>query len=411
MRSLVNPSEIRSHHALAVATAPAITLSLILYLSFLCVCAQRSHDVTVMPASSAPLTTTAVASEAAPTSSKKQKLASHATASLTPPTTTLATSTSFSSTLPLLQRTLAERLAELEKRAGTYAGDVRVKAATGSGGAEVVVPKAGSLQTLLTQALHTNDDALFEYCLSASMSSAAAGGGAATALSQSSTATIPTTLKQTIQRVPAAYLLPLLTRLTSLLHSRPSRALPVLTWLHCLLLTHPSSFLSLPPASLHSAFARLMGLVDARVASYKKMCRLQGKLDVIIAQLDAAGGAVSADEMEAVGGPKMLYIEGRGMVRGEEVAEGSQEGGELQSEEKGDRQQQQTGSGKKRRRRRGHAAVSPVVQPQPASMDEDDVDEERGEEGRDRTKQRGFALNGLNGARMDELDMDELNDD
>ena len=366
--------------------------------------------MTVLPTSSAPLTTTATATEPAP-KSKKQKLTSSAT------TTTLSPAASFSSSLPLLQRTLADRLAELEKRAGTYAGDVRVKAATAvSGvGADVVVPKVGSLQTLLTQALHTNDDGLFEYCLSASMSSAAAGHTAA-ALSQSSTASIPATLKQTIQRVPAAYLLPLLTRLTSLLHSRPSRALPVLTWLHCLLLTHPSYFLSLPPASLHSAFARLMSLVDARVASYKKMCRLQGKLDVIIAQLDAAAGSGTAatTDMEAVNGPKMLYIEGKGMVRGEDAAEGGDGDGEVDGddEEKGDRRQPATG--KKRRRRRGHAAVSPVVQPQPIHTDEDELDEDHREDGRGRTKQRGsggFVLNGLNGVDLDDLDMDELDDD
>jgi len=375
--------------------------------------------VTVLPTSSAPLTTTALASDATATTAtnKKQKTnpsATNTTTPLSPPTTTLATTSPFSSTLPLLQRTLAERLAELEKRAGTYAGDVRVKAAAGSGsGAEVVVPKVGSLQTLLTQALHTNDDALFEYCLSASMSAASAGNSGGV-LSQSSTANVPATLKQTIQRVPAAYLLPLLTRLTSLLHSRPSRALPVLTWLYCLLLTHPSYFLSLPPASLHAAFARLMGLVDARVASYKKMCRLQGKLDVIIAQLDAAGGgggAVGDADLEAVGGPTMLYIEGRGMVRGEEAERGAVEDeAEAEDEEKGDRRQQPS-SGKKRRRRRGHAAVSPVVRPQSADMDEDDMDEE---EGAGRTKQRGsggFALNGLNGADEDELELEDEEDD
>ena len=368
----------------------------------------------MLQTSSAPLTTTALASQAAPRT-KKPKLSSPAITPLSPPTTSLTTSTtSFSSTLPLIQRTLAERLAELEKRAGTYAGDVRVKAA--SGGGEVVVPKAGSLQTLLTQALHTNDDALFEYCLSASMSSAAAGGNAAAALSQSSSPSIPATLKQTIQRVPAAYLLPLLTRLTSLLHSRPSRALPVLTWLHCLLLTHPSYFLSLPPASLHSAFARLIGLVDARVASYKKMCRLQGKLDVIIAQLDAAvGGVAGEDEEAAVSGPRMRYIEGQGMVRGEEAGEGGEVAGEGEGEdeEKEDRRQQPA-SGKKRRRRRGHATVSPVVQPQSADMDEDEMDDEGTEDGGHKTKQRGrsgFVLNGLNGADLDELDMDEVDDD
>ena len=366
----------------------------------------------MLPTSSAPLTTTAPASDTAPTT-KKQKLTIPSSTPLSPPTTALSNSTAFSSTLPLLQRTLAERLAELEKRAGTYAGDVRVKTASNAG-MEVVVPKAGSLQTLLTQALHTNDDALFEYCLSASMSSAAAGNSA-TILSQSSAMSIPGTLKQTIQRVPAAYLLPLLTRLTSLLHSRPSRALPVLTWLHCLLLTHPSYFLSLPPASLHSAFARLMALVDARVASYKKMCRLQGKLDVIIAQLDASAVGVGASDMDALGGPKMLYIEGRGMVRGEEAVEGVEAEGEADDGDKQGDRRNLPGSGKKRRRRRGHAAVSPVVQPQTAIMDEDDdIDDDSREEVDSGTKQRGsggFALNGLNGVDADELDMDELEDD
>lgn len=232
--------------------------------------------------------------------------------------------------MDILQRSLAERLAEMEKRSGTFAGDIRVISNAANRTTTIddersLVPKAGSLQTLLTQALHTNDDALFEYCLSSSM----AGTNiqhTATINNGNLQTNIPQILQSTIQRLPSPYIIPLLSRLTSLLHSRPSRALPLLTWIHALLLTHTPYLLSQPPQSLTSPFSSLMSLLEHRVASYKKMCRLQGKLEVMMAQIAAADNNNQATNkihklgrspmdsflLKNISGPLSVYTEGIG---------------------------------------------------------------------------------------------------
>ena len=329
-----------------------------------------------LPSSSAPLTSSVSTVDADAPISKKQKLRTSPAAKATsPPTSSLSPSLpSLSSSLPLLQRTLAERLAEMERTAGPYAGDNRVRdGSSGSGDHQLVVPATGSLQTLLTQALHTDDAALLEYCLSSSQSAAASS------------------LRLTLQRLPAQYALPLLTRLTVVLQSRPSRALPVLSWLQTLLLTHSAVFLSLPPSTLQSPFTRLLALLDSRVAAYKKMQRLQGKLDIMLAQMGGAEGrGGDGDDGEAQALPnraRALYVEGQGMVRQED---GEQQAAESKEEEAGKegKEGSKGRSGRRRRRRKGAASVSPVVRPAaPAAAataphgDEDEDEKEEQDDG------------------------------
>ena len=328
---------------------------------------------------------------------------------LKPAGSSLTPLSTLSSTLPLLQRTLAERLAEMERSAGTFAGDLRVKEARD--GQDAVVPKAGSLQTLLTQALHTGDDALLDYCLSSSMASVLNDAAPAGAASLST----PSSLRQTLQRLPAAYLLPLLTRLTALLHSRPSRALPLLTWLHTLLLTQTPALLAQPPAVLHPAFSRLMGLLDSRVASYKKMCRLQGKLELIMAQVDgrhALSGGRPWDEdarmVERLGlvGPRAVYSDAKGLTVGSEGAEaeqGKDDAGEVRAKAAG-------GAKKRRRRRAASNSSAELVAPAPEAA-HDHAGEEEEEEDNDDDDNRAMAMNGLNGFGDADEQSDEDEDD
>ena len=333
--------------------------------------------MTLLPSSSAPLHPTV------DPQAKKQRLdASPALPPTSPLTSSLTPSTSLEATLPLLQRTLAERLAELEKRSGTFAGDPRTKGSAPSDAAGAVVPKTGSLQVLLTQALHTGDEGLFEYCLSSSMAAVfnpGMGGGGGVA--------VPPALRQTLQRLPAGYLLPLLTRLIGLLQSRPSRALPLLTWLHTLMMTQTAWWLQQPPGVLQPVMGRLMGLLDARIAGYKKMCRLQGKLEVIIAQVQGRRGEGGEEGVEGeVGvGPQLRYIEGRGMVRPEPA----------EAEEKAE-VEGKTAGGKKRRRRRGASASAPKPHIEQETEGEDEMAEDGGEEDEE-----------LNG----DLDVDASDDD
>ena len=218
-----------------------------------------------------------------------------------------------------------------------------------------MVPKAGSLQTLLTQALHTNDDSLFEYVLSSSMQHTSAS--TSSHIGNNSNNSIPPVLHATIARLPSTYVIPLLTRLTSLLHSRPSRALPLLTWMQALLLAHTPYLLSQPPHALTAPFSSLMSLLEHRVASFKKMCRLQGKLEVMMAQIAethqrshhkrTAVALADALMLEQEEGPRTVYVEGVGQKHSKDSSATNQSAVTAAPASAA------INAGKKRRRRRG----------------------------------------------------------
>jgi WD40 repeat protein len=123
-------------------------------------------------------------------------------------------------------------------------------------------PLAGSLQTVLSQALHTNDDALLEHCLASSSAAA----------------------KKTIARLSPQHVVPLLTRIIPKLQQAPNRGLQLVPWISECLRTHTAFLLTVP--ELSSQLSGLYGMIDQRLASFKKLLSLQGRLDLILSQVN-----------------------------------------------------------------------------------------------------------------------------
>jgi len=187
----------------------------------------------------------------------------------------LATSKSKSDSL---SRSLAERLAdsEAEAAAAQAAGVSAFNLETGA------LPKAGSLQTILQQALHSNDAALVEYCLTAGATAALQGNAAL--------------IRVTVRRLSPVYVLPLLQHLMSKFSSRPNRAASLLPWLREVFRAHTAYLIRQP--SLSSQLAPLTHLLEQRSAVFKKMLKLQARLDLLLGQIAHTHASAADDEAE-----------------------------------------------------------------------------------------------------------------
>jgi hypothetical protein len=108
-------------------------------------------------------------------------------------------------------RTLNERLQEVEHR---YTSSSQVSLSNIPNSIEV--PKVGTLQTLLSQALHTSDNTLLEYIFNIEIKNV-------------------NLIRATIERLPAIYVVPLLSTIVTKLQQRPARAQTFIYWLKQLL--------------------------------------------------------------------------------------------------------------------------------------------------------------------------------
>lgn len=178
-----------------------------------------------------------------------------------------------------LSRSLAERLADSEAAgaASTAAGMAAFNLATGA------LPKAGSLQTILQQALHSNDAALVEYCLTAGASASAAGNSQL--------------IRVTVRRLAPVYVLPLLQHLMLKFSTRPNRAAALLPWLREVFHAHTAYLIRQP--ALPAKLAPLQHLLEQRSAVFKKMLKLQARLDLLLGQIAHTHASSAADDEAA----------------------------------------------------------------------------------------------------------------
>ncbi len=123
-------------------------------------------------------------------------------------------------------------------------------------------PKAASLQALLEQALQTNDDGQLEMCLCV---------------------TDGRVIDATVARLAAPKVIPLLTALIARFEAKPARGAALLPWLRSVLVQHTGHLMAVP--GLVQRLARLYQTVDARLATFKKLLKLDGRLDVVLSQL------------------------------------------------------------------------------------------------------------------------------
>lgn len=170
-------------------------------------------------------------------------------------------------------------------------------------------PSAGSLTTVLTQALKTNDTTLLESCLHTTDSSS---------------------ILATVRRLNSTMAVSLLERLAERIARRPGRAGSLGIWVRWTLVAHGGYLVSLP--DLMSTLSGLYSTLNTRAGALPRLLALQGRLDMLHAQVDLRKALRSSAEggLEGgVGDRGVLYVEGQ------EQDSSSDEGSDEEPEEVG----------------------------------------------------------------------------
>lgn len=152
-------------------------------------------------------------------------------------------------------------------------------------------PSAGSLTTVLTQALKTNDTALLESCLHTTDSNS---------------------ILATVRRLNSTMAVSLLERLAERIARRPGRAGSLGVWVRWTLVAHGGYLVSLP--DLMSTLSGLYATLNTRAGALPRLLALQGRLDMLHAQVDLRKALRSSVEggLEGDAGDKgVLYVEGQ----------------------------------------------------------------------------------------------------
>lgn len=157
---------------------------------------------------------------------------------------------------------------------------------------EIQPPSAGSLTTVLTQALKTNDTALLESCLHTTDSSS---------------------ILATVRRLNSTMAVSLLERLAERIARRPGRAGSLGVWVRWTLVAHGGYLVSLP--DLMRTLSGLYSTLNTRAGALPRLLALQGRLDMLHAQVDlrkalrnSAEGGLGGD---SAGDKGVLYVEGQ----------------------------------------------------------------------------------------------------
>lgn len=137
-------------------------------------------------------------------------------------------------------------------------------------------PTAGSLASLLVQALQSDDTALLGECLGV---------------------TDPRTITATVARLPSSCVHPLLITLVEKFQSRPHKSHMLVPWIREILLAHASYLITVP--NLLDSLAGLYQTVDSRLSCFKRLVKLSGRLELLLAQVDKqSAGPAEEDEAQ-----------------------------------------------------------------------------------------------------------------
>lgn len=148
-------------------------------------------------------------------------------------------------------------------------------------------PSAGALTSVLTQALRTDDQVLLESCLHTTDSD---------------------TILATIRKLSSPMAVTLLQRLTERLARRPGRAQSLGTWIRWTLVAHGGYLVTLP--DLVRTLSGLHATLNQRAAALPRLLALQGRLDMLRAQVELRHEIRSERAQEQEEDPDVLYIEG-----------------------------------------------------------------------------------------------------
>lgn len=179
---------------------------------------------------------------------------------------------------------MADRLRALTgamQAAPVRTGGTSTAAASASASVAAADSSPASMATVLGQALHSDDTAQIELVLST---------------------TDPEAVDATVARLEARSVVPLLRQVVSRFEAQPSRGAPLSRWLRAVMVHHAAALASTP--GLVSRLAGVYHIIDSRLAAYRKLLRLTGRLDLLLGQLGSQTSAAAlsgvVDEASAV---------------------------------------------------------------------------------------------------------------
>ncbi|XP_032222775.1 WD repeat-containing protein 43 [Nematostella vectensis] len=153
-----------------------------------------------------------------------------------------------------LEKSLEEKLQVMNKRMAKKK-KISLKA----------LPTTSSVVQMLTQALHSQDKHLLEDVLMSSTKSSL--------------------VQSTVQRLPVTLVVPFISELVFRIQVSPNRGSDLSVWLKHLLSVHMSYLMTIP--NLVESLSSLYAMMETRVGVYGKLCKLQGRLDLLLSQVAA----------------------------------------------------------------------------------------------------------------------------
>lgn len=152
---------------------------------------------------------------------------------------------------------------------------------------EIEVPAAGSLTTVLVQALHSGDSGLLEACLQHSK---------------------PDVINNTVRKLPTEYLIPLMLELIQRFQEKPGRAPILLLWIKSILLIHTAYLMTVP--NLVGKLSGFYQALDTRVGVFPKLLALRGRLDIVQSQVNVKSYSnINEKQLQRAQMAENVYVE------------------------------------------------------------------------------------------------------
>ncbi|KAF9917831.1 WD repeat-containing protein 43 [Lobosporangium transversale] len=192
-------------------------------------------------------------------------------------------------------RTMEEKLQDLamDESANSLTEKKSKQSASGSAKNKYPTPKANSLQQMLIQALHSNDLQLLEACL---------------------TFNNVEVIRNTVRRLPTAYVVPFLTQVIHKFQQKPNRGEALLEWIKAVLLIHTAYLMTVP--DLMKKLSNFYQTLDSRVSVFQKMLNLHGRLDLVMNQIEMRQQYVAEDVTNEAA---TVYVEDEDDEEGEDL--------------------------------------------------------------------------------------------
>ena len=172
--------------------------------------------------------------------------------------TDLADADAAVTVVPEGEQTLEEKLIALN----IIEGDAKDHNENAQDSDKAVVPRADSLQVLLSQALKAEDSALLEQCLNVGDEKV---------------------ISNTIRRLQPSEAAQFLSVAVSKMEGRPQRALGLVPWVRAVLLQHASFVMT--NLAMQPVLTNLYQIIDSRLVVFRPLLSLSGRLDLIMAQI------------------------------------------------------------------------------------------------------------------------------